>query len=110
MHTGFEAFATIAMIKRFHLLLAVGLSLGLSGAGPVTAGVENEVRERVLAGEIMPFETIRKRVVSQVRGDYIGAEFDAGSRTYRFRFLVSGQVINVDVDARTGQRARSRSY
>ncbi|MFZ4689650.1 MAG: PepSY domain-containing protein [Polymorphobacter sp.] len=77
---------------------------------PATAGVENQVREMVLAGEIMPYETIRNRVQSQVRGEMIGSDFDAGTLTYRFRFLVDGNVINVDVDARTGQRRRPGRY
>ncbi len=50
------------------------------------------------------------RVMQQVRGDYVGVEFDAATLTYRFRFLVDGNVINVDVDARTGQRRRARSF
>jgi hypothetical protein len=46
--------------------------------------------------------------VAQMSGDYVGAEFDAATRRYRFRFLVEGNVVNVDVDARTGQRLASR--
>jgi uncharacterized membrane protein YkoI len=95
------------MPTRFLLLFC----LALAAATPVAAGIENEVRDLVMAGEIMPFETIRSRIVTQVHGDYVGADFDAGTRTYRFRFLVNGNVINVDVDARTGQRIRrSNSY
>ncbi|WP_188761086.1 PepSY domain-containing protein [Sandarakinorhabdus glacialis] len=90
------------MMNRLPLIMLAALIV----AAPVSAGVENQVRELVLAGEILPFEAIRDRVVSQVRGDYIGVEFDAGTRTYRFRFLASGTVINVDVDARTGLRTR----
>ena len=101
------------MAKCSHLLIALGMALPIFTAVPVAArvlaGVENQVRDLVLAGEIMPFETIRNRVVSQVKGDYIGAEFDAATRTYRFRFLVEGSVINVDVDARTGKRWRKTS-
>ncbi len=66
-------------------------------------GVENSVRCLVDAGEILPFEAIRNRVMSQVTGDYVGAEFDTDTLRYRFRFLNDGKVINVDVDARTGQ-------
>jgi uncharacterized membrane protein YkoI len=33
----------------------------------------------------------------------MGSQFDEGSRVYRFRFLRDGNLINVDVDARTGQ-------
>lgn len=87
------------------------LCLALAAASPLAAGVENQVRDLVMAGEIMPFEAIRNHVVAQMHGDYVGADFDAGTRTYRFRFLVNGNVINVDVDARTGQRIRrSNSY
>jgi hypothetical protein len=83
----------------------------LAGAPANAGGVEKRVRDLVEAGEIVPFETIRQRVASQVRGNYMGVEFDEPTLTYRFRFLVDGEVINVDVDARTGQRRRqSRSY
>jgi uncharacterized membrane protein YkoI len=75
------------------------------------AGVEKRVRDMVEAGEIVPFETIKARVASQVRGDYIGVQFDEPTLTYRFRFMADGEVINVDVDARTGQRRRQvKSY
>ena len=56
----------------------------------------------------MAFEPIRNRVVSQTQGDYIGAEFDANTKRYRFRFLVDGNLVNVDVDARTGERIAVR--
>lgn len=103
------------MAKRSTLLIALAIALPMAAAvpvlAPVSAGVENQVRDLVQAGEIMPFEVIRKRVASQVKGDYIGAEFDAATLTYRFRFLVEGSVINVDVDARTGKRWRkTNSY
>jgi uncharacterized membrane protein YkoI len=82
------------------------LFVWLALTAPAVAGVENQVRELVQAGEILPFDAIQNRVRAQTPGDYMGADFDAGSRTYRFRFLVNGNVINVDVDARTGQRVR----
>ena len=82
----------------------------LVASAPVAAGVENRVRELQEAGAILPYETIRARVMQQVRGDYVGVEFDAATLTYRFRFLVDGNVINVDVDARTGQRRRGRNF
>ena len=83
-------------------LIVLLLSAGMAAA----PGVEDEVRDLRQAGEILPFDEIQKSVRSQVRGDYVGADFDAGTRTYRFRFLVNGNVINVDVDARTGERVR----
>lgn len=77
-------------------------------AAPTTAAGPNVVKGMVDAGEILAFEPIRNRVVSQTPGDYVGAEFDATTRRYRFRFLVEGNVVNVDVDARTGGRIASR--
>ena len=85
------------------LLLISGLML----ATPAVAG-PNDVHEMVRAGEIMPFESIQRRVVQETPGEYVGAQFDQNSRIYRFRFLREGNLINVDVDARTGERIRRR--
>jgi hypothetical protein len=86
------------------LLLAMTclMAMPLAAAGP------NVVKGLVDAGEILPFDPIRSKVVAQTRGDYVGAEFDAATRRYRFRFLIDGNVVNVDVDARTGQRVNTR--
>jgi len=83
-------------------LLITGLAGGLATAGP------NDVHAMVQAGEIMPFEAIQRRVVQETPGEYVGAQFDQNSRVYRFRFLQDGNLINVDVDARTGERIRRR--
>lgn len=77
-------------------------------AMPLAAAGPNVVKVLVDAGEILPFDPIRSRIVAQTPGDYVGAEFDATTRRYRFRFLIDGNVVNVDVDARTGQRVNSR--
>lgn len=102
----------IDLMNVFRVFFACAASAALLAGVPASAGgVEKRVRDLVEAGEIVPFETIRQRVASQVRGSYMGVEFDEPTLTYRFRFLVDGEVINVDVDARTGQRRRqSRSY
>jgi hypothetical protein len=91
---------------RFPLALMLLTGLGLAAVAPVQAGTENSVMKLVEDGKILPLETIRRRVQSQVRGDYIGAEWDEATWTYRLRFVDNGNVINVDVDARTGQRVR----
>lgn len=86
----------------FLLTTAALAAASVAHAGP------NDVRGMVQAGEIMPFESIQRRVVQETPGEYMGAQFDQGSRIYRFRFLREGNLINVDVDARTGQRVRRR--
>lgn len=77
-------------------------------AVPVCAAGPSVVQELTAAGEILPFEVIRDRVKSSVQGEYVGVEFHEHSRTYRFRFVNSGVLFNVDVDARTGARINRR--
>ena len=89
-------------------LVLVTVAAATPMAAPVLAAGPNVVKGMVDAGEIMPFEPIRSRVVAATPGDYVGAEFDATTKRYRFRFLVDGNVRNIDVDARTGQRIASR--
>ncbi|WP_152417452.1 hypothetical protein [Sandarakinorhabdus sp. AAP62] len=94
-----------AMRVRNHLFFCVALVLmapAAAVAGP------NDVQEMVRAGEIMPLESIQRRVVQQNRGEYVGVQFDQNSRTYRFRFVRDGALVNVDVDARTGDPVRRR--
>jgi uncharacterized membrane protein YkoI len=55
-------------------------------------------------GRILPLRAIEAMVVPRMRGfDYLGPEFDGASGRYRLKFLGSGQVVWIDVDARTGQ-------
>ena len=91
------------MRMRNLFLIATGLMLAM----PAVSG-PNDVHDMVRAGEIMPLENIQRRVMQETPGEYVGVQFDQGSRTYRFRFLRDGNLINVDVDARTGERVRRR--
>jgi hypothetical protein len=54
----------------------------------------------------MPLRAIEGMIVPrmQMRGfDYLGPELDSASGRYRLKFLREGQVVWIDVDARTGQ-------
>jgi hypothetical protein len=102
------------LLMRAPLLLSlraaalIGATLiGLAGPAFALRG-PNDVRDMVRAGEIMPFEVIQRRVIQENQGEYVGAQFDQSTRIYRFRFLRDGSLINVDVDARTGERVRRR--
>lgn len=106
---GAEACSTrlINGIMRVRNLLYFLVSLALMATSPALAG-PNDVHDMVRAGEIMPLEPIQRRVMQENRGEYVGVQFDQSSRTYRFRFLRDGNLINVDVDARTGAPVRRR--
>ena len=55
-------------------------------------------------GRILPLRTIEGLILPRMRGaDYLGPELDPGSGRYRLKFMRSGEVIWIDVDARTGQ-------
>lgn len=55
-------------------------------------------------GRILPLRTIEGMIVPRMRGaDYLGPELDAAAGRYRLKFMRAGQVIWIDVDARTGQ-------
>jgi uncharacterized membrane protein YkoI len=93
------------------LLIAV---LGLT-AIPSAADARPRSREQDAAyrarqqGRIMPLPRIERSVKPRMNGaDYLGPELDAGSGTYRLKFMREGRVIWVDVDARTGKPKRRR--
>lgn len=97
------------LAKRLFSHCCGGALLALLTCAPVAAqSGPGDVHAMVRAGEIMPFEAIQRRVLQETPGEYMGAQFDSGSRIYRFRFLRDGNLINVDVDARTGERVRRR--
>jgi uncharacterized membrane protein YkoI len=62
-------------------------------------------------GRFLSLRTIESRIVPRMRGaDYLGPELDAGSARYRLKFMRGGQVIWVDVDARTGELVGRSGY
>lgn len=63
---------------------------------------------RVRDSGMLPFDQLQRRVRDENPGEYMGVQFDSAALVYRFRFLQDGTVVNVDVDARTGERVRRR--
>ena len=89
-------------------LIAVLLVAG----SPLPAGAADQrsAFELVQAGEIMRLEDILRIVKPQVPGHFLSADLDVETRIYRLRFMNNGAVVNVDVDARTGQRLSRLHY
>ncbi|WP_343808178.1 hypothetical protein [Alteraurantiacibacter aestuarii] len=64
-------------------------------------------REQMQAGRTMPIREIERRIIPRMDGDeYIGFEYDPTAQAYRLKFIRGGQVIWVDVDARTARILR----
>lgn len=69
---------------------------------PRRGGEAMVVREARREGRMLSARDIERRVVPTVRGaQYLGFDFD-GDAVYTLKFLRDGNVIWVDVDARTG--------
>jgi hypothetical protein len=95
------------MRKLFASLVAVAL---VSGAVPVAAQSRDDqanARQEMRAGREMSPREIERRVIPQMRGhDYLSFEYDRTASAYRLKFLKEGQVVWVDVDARTARILR----
>ena len=94
------------MVSRLFLLLA---ALGTVAMAPAADARPREKDQDVAfkamkQGRIMPLRQIEARILPRMRGaEYLGPELDAGSGTYRLKFMHRGRVIWLDVDARTGE-------
>jgi uncharacterized membrane protein YkoI len=99
--------------------MVLGSGLGVCMAVAAIAGVEAQpappqqrsdqraALEARMQGRILPLREIERRVVPAMAGaEYIGFDFDSGTAIYTLKFLRDGNVIWVDVDARSGQILR----
>jgi len=95
------------MRKLFASLVALALVSGAAPAQAQSRGDQASAREALKAGRTMPPREIERRVIPQMRGhDYLSFEYDGDSSAYRLKFMKEGQVVWVDVDARTGRILR----
>ena len=87
--------------------LAAFLALGLLFASADAQAIEDPSdQDAALAGArsgaLMSFGDIRERVSARVGGRFIGCDCDPNSARYTMRYLRGNKVVEVDVDARTG--------
>ena len=90
-------------MNRMMRIVSVAL-VALALAAPATAqrrGDQYRAYEAHQSGRVLSLREIEDRILPRMRGStYLGPEFDGG--VYRLKFMRSGSVIWVDVDARTG--------
>jgi hypothetical protein len=104
------------MRKLISSLVAGALLAGGLTASPAFAqqkrGDQESARKEMRAGNVLTLRDIERMVVPQIerRGSiqYLTPEFDEVARAYRLKFIDNskGQVIWVDVDARSGRIIR----
>ncbi len=90
--------------------LLITVLVGITAFAPAADASPHRDREQEAAlravkeGRIMSLRSIESMIVPKMRGfNYLGPELDASSERYRLKFMQAGQVVWVDVDARTGQ-------
>ena len=97
------------MVLRILLLTAL---LGITAFSPAADARPHRDREQEAAlralqeGRIMSLRSIEATILPKMRKrgfNYLGPELDASSERYRLKFMGGGQVVWIDVDARTGQ-------
>jgi uncharacterized membrane protein YkoI len=88
------------------LTVAIGITATVPAADARPRDKEQDAAWRATReGHIMPLRVIEAIVVPRMSGaDYLGPEL-IGADRYRLKFIRDGQVIWIDVDARTGRIA-----
>jgi len=70
-------------------------------------GDQESARAEMKAGRSMPIGEIERRIVQRMgNAEYLGFEYDRAASAYRLKFIEDGQVIWVDVDAKTANILR----
>ena len=86
------------------MLIVSAAMVALAVAAPAEAqrrGDQYQAFQARKSGQVLSLREIEERVLPRMRGStYLGPEFDGG--VYRLKFMRSGSVIWVDIDARTG--------
>jgi len=70
-------------------------------------GDQESARAEMRAGRNMPIGEIERRIMRRMgNAEYLGFEYDGSAGAYRLKFIENGQVIWVDVDAKTANILR----
>lgn len=101
------------MQRIFAPIAALALLAGPMLSAPALAqnlqnqGDQESARAEMRAGRNMPIGEIERRIIPRMgRAEYLGFEYDSSAGAYRLKFIEGGQVIWVDVDAKTASILR----
>ena len=86
-------------------VLALPLTADVALAGP--GNEQGQARKDMRAGNVRSLREIEGRVLPMMpSAQYLGPEYDPVALVYRLKFIRSGRVTFVDVDARSGEVLR----
>ncbi|MEM8826429.1 MAG: PepSY domain-containing protein [Pseudomonadota bacterium] len=99
-------------MRFLHAFLALALVATGMTAAPARAIEDPRDQDAALAGaqagRLVSFNKIRDRVGARVGGKFLGCDCDPNAARYRLRYMRGNEVVEVDVDARTGNILRIR--
>ncbi|MEO9463336.1 MAG: PepSY domain-containing protein [Marinomonas sp.] len=65
---------------------------------------QGKARQEMRAGNVMSLRKIERRILPKMKGsEYLGPSYDSAARAYRLKFIKSGRVTYIDVDATSGK-------
>jgi uncharacterized membrane protein YkoI len=100
-------FASLAALALLTGPVLTDVAMAQTRGGGQAADEQQRAREQMQAGRNLSIREIERRILPQMPGDeYIGFEYDPMASAYRLKFIRDGQVIWVDVDARTARVLR----
>ena len=101
----FNRSSLIAPTAALAAAFAAALAAAPVSAGP--GGEQGQARREVQAGTMRSLREIEARVLPMMgNAQYLGPEYDPTVMAYRLKFIRSGRVIFVDIDARSGEVLR----
>ena len=85
-------------------MLLAACALALPAPAEARPREHGPLHRAVESGALIPLSAIEQRLLPKMRGSqYLGPEFDEEAAIYRLKFIRNGQVIWIDVDARSGR-------
>lgn len=91
----------------FFVSAALAAAIAATPALAAPGDAQGQVRKEMRAGNVRSLREIEQQILPTMKGmQYLGPEYDPAAVAYRLKFIRSGRVVFVDVDARTGDVLR----
>ena len=91
----------------FFVSAALAVAIAATPASAAPGDAQGQVRKEMRAGNVRSLREIEQQILPTMKGmQYLGPEYDPAAVAYRLKFIRSGRVVFVDVDARTGDVLR----
>jgi hypothetical protein len=90
------------------VVFAIAVTALGAGAADAQRADQDVAFDAMRSGNILPLSDVMARVRPKTPGELLGSDYDAPTNTYRLKYMNSGSVVWVDVDASTGTIKKRR--